>query len=46
MDLLAELIQEISYGISGPPQPGDTVVEILSSGTNVGAHAEWVAEAG
>jgi hypothetical protein len=46
MDPLAALIQEINYGISGPPQPGDTVLEVLPPGADGRPHAEWVAEAG
>lgn len=45
-DILQELIEQVNYGISGPPQPGDTVVEITPAAADPGPHAEWVLEAG
>jgi hypothetical protein len=48
MDILQEVIQELNYGISGPPQPGDTVVSTgpAAAAADPGPHAEIVAEAG
>jgi hypothetical protein len=52
MGILAELIQEVNFAISGPPQPGDPHVEVTSGppaaagGHAVVIEADAEAEAG
>ena len=46
-NILDEIIQEVNYGISGPPQAGDVVITTEPAGASAdGPHAEFVVEAG
>ena len=37
MNILDKLLQQVNYGISGPPRPGDTVVSMEPAGTSLQA---------